>query len=709
MWAVGAALLFIVHATFYLYFFVDDEGISLVYAQNLLRGQGLTYSAFEGPVEGYSNFLHIFTMAGVLWLVEAAGLDRMWTFVAGGALALACGVGIVALVSTMARRLELPTAACVAAVMVVALSGPLAVWSNSSLETVPFAFAFAALMATTIPSITRPAWTIGAAAAVLLLRVDGALFAAVWLGAVVVAGDTRTRRLVLTRVAPALLVIAGTFVAWRVWYFGDWLTLPLQTKVAHKLTDAADIVVRRDTAGYLLPFFRHAGWPLLFGLVALAGALFWHDRRRGVIWTIAIAVVVLGTYVGAVGDWMFGFRFTVALLAPMALLCAFGVAMIEGRTPRVAAVIVSCVIVASGVAAWQFARRYEVSTGKTTFWRAPSLDPARRFGEYYELLRAVRPLADARSPIALHEAGFVPFLLRAENVDMLGLTSRFVGSLPSRDAVFTDVGRYYPLTAEPAHHAVHAYLLYREPRLVIVRHSWMRTANNGHLPPEILEGRYGLAAETASFAIYGRREPEAGAGIRADRFLENLAHPAYARRVSVDGRVVLPERVFEEVPSLWQGRGQHVDVDPRWTLHVDPESEAPVHEMYIAGSAPSGDLHLDVVLTGVDAADSRRLSAVVRAGTPLRFTQAVETSGRIASMDIRLTSATGQPVRVRLDAVRLMGQTPSLRDHLIESGVAAADASMRGGEVPAGSQTSMPMARMRAMALLVSTTPGFNR
>ena len=57
--AAAAMSVFAVHALNYLYFFVDDEAIPYVYAQNVLHGKGLVYNAIEGRVEGYSDFLHI--------------------------------------------------------------------------------------------------------------------------------------------------------------------------------------------------------------------------------------------------------------------------------------------------------------------------------------------------------------------------------------------------------------------------------------------------------------------------------------------------------------------------------------------------------------------------------------------------------------------------------------------------------------------------
>jgi len=669
VWVSLATLVFLLHAASYLYFFVDDEGITLVYAKSLLDGRGLTYAATEGPTEGYSNFLHVFTMAGLLALVEAFGLDRMWTFVAGGFVALACGTALLVLLWRTCRRLGLSTPACAASAMLVALSGPLAVWSNSSLETVPFALSFFVLIAVTLLSPARP-WPIAlAAAATMLLRVDGVLFVGVWLVCRALFAESAARRVLLTRVVPALLVIGTAYLAWRVWYFGNWLTLPLQTKVAHKLLDASATVVRTDPAGYLLPFLRHAGWPLLVGLPAIVAAGFWHDDRRAVVWTVGSATLVLLGYVGAVGDWMFGFRFAVALIAPLALLAAVTVDAI-GRISARGSVVAAMVIVAASVpVAVHFERRYEALQQKPSFWSARAIDPRLRFGEYYELLGAVEPLIVPGRPIALHEAGFVPFMLQVENIDMLGLTSRFVGALPSRDAIFTDVGRYYPLTHEPAHQAVHAYLIHRAPELLIVRQSWMRQASRGRLLPSVLDGRYTLAAETATFAVYRReaaRDPDAGP---APAFLENLVHPAYAARMAINGEVVDPELAIDRVAALWQSLGDDVSLTSQWTLHVDPEHDVPVRRIYIAGAAPDEPVRIDVVLTAAGSAPAQRFSAVFEPGAPILFERDAEADRPIESIDITMSSISGEPTRVWVDAIRILGQTSALREHLRAHGV----------------------------------------
>lgn len=667
--ALLAACLFLLHAAGYLYFFVDDEGITLVYARNLLDGHGLTYARSEGPVEGYSNFLHVFLMAGVLAVVRQAGLDPAWTFVIGGLWALACGVAIVLLTWDTAARLQIPPRSRALACVLLALAGPLAAWSNSSLETVPFALALLALIATTVPTVRRPWAVVVCAVVVCLLRIDGALFAAAWLLPRALVAGPADRRALIGRVAPAVIAAAGAYLAWRMWYFGGSVPLPLQTKVAHKLQPAASYVVWKHDAGYLVPFARQAGLPLLLGLATAGLALTWRNGRRQASWALSFALATLLAYVGLVGDWMFGFRFMVALLAPLALLVGFAVGEVERRRPAVAPWLAAGLVVWAAAGAWRFQAHYRADQGRPLFWAAPSLDPARRFGEYWEIYEALKPRVAPGTVIAYHEAGFVPFMLGVENVDMLGLTTRFVGRLPTRDAIFTDVGRYYPLTDEPPHRAVHAYLVHRRPALVVARKSWMRTANRGRVPGEILGGHYRLAEETRTFTIYERAERPAGdRSDRADRWLENLAHPANLRRVVVNGDDVPVRGAAARLGALWQGPGHEVVADPVWELHLDPGPTAPLHRVYVAGDAPSGDLRIEVTSRAAGRT-VRRFDGLARAGQAFRFSWVLDAPLDTDVVDLRFSSTTGEAVRVHLSAVRLLGRTPELVAHLVREGI----------------------------------------
>jgi len=383
-----------------------------------------------------------------------------------------------------------------------------------------------------------------------------------------------------------------------------------------------------------------------------------------------MTVVPLLLYVGTVGEWMFGFRFVVPLLAPMALLCGFGLTWMAALRPRLSHPVALLAVGLSIVSAARFITAYEKDQRKPAFWRTPSIDPARRFGEYYEALQALRPLVTPGMRIAYHEAGFVPFVLGVENIDMLGLTSPFIAGAPTLDAIFTDVGRYYPLTAEPAHHAVHAYLIYRSPALIVVRTSWMRTANGGRLPAALLNGYYQLEEETWRFAIYRRSSrPADPARVRAGGFLENLAHPAYAERIALNGVRMTPAAALDELPPLRQGGGRDIVADPSWSLHIDPRDGSRVHELYVTGAAPPQDVRVEIRLVSASDTASPRFEHIARAGEPLLFRYRLESGHLTDTIDIRFTSISGPPVPLHLGAVRVMGQTPALRDHLARFGI----------------------------------------
>jgi hypothetical protein len=182
---VTAAALFLIYAINFLCFFVDDEAITFVYAQHLLRGHGLVYSAVEGPTEGYSDFLHVGVAAGLLAFVSAVGLPKIAVFGLGKALSLASGVTVPAVVASGLKRFVPETAVHPGALVLLALSGPVALWSCSSLETIPFVLLFTAFVVSLLIASAGGATAAGVFGAMtMLMRVDGFVYVGVaWLAA----------------------------------------------------------------------------------------------------------------------------------------------------------------------------------------------------------------------------------------------------------------------------------------------------------------------------------------------------------------------------------------------------------------------------------------------------------------------------------------------------------------------------------------------
>jgi hypothetical protein len=315
---IAALAVFLLHAATYLYFFVDDEGIPYRYAQNLLAGNGLTYDPAEGRVEGYSDFLHVILGAGILGITRVLHLPPISVFFIGKIISLTAGVAIVWLAGLTLARLRQDDARSLAATLVmVALAGPLAVWSCSSLEAVPFALGVLLLAYALCGEVPLKRLALLAAIFLAFDRTDGWVWAGGLGAGYLLFGSREQRRVAFWSVlVPAGMVTVGMEV-FRLAYFGIWAPMPVFAKVLFKLQNAHQIVVKSPAQGYAASFASLYGTlPLIAaGVVALAGAI----RQRELRGLLA-GVAMLAAYVSVVGDWMFGFRFFVPLVAPAAIV-----------------------------------------------------------------------------------------------------------------------------------------------------------------------------------------------------------------------------------------------------------------------------------------------------------------------------------------------------------------------------------------------------
>ena len=377
-------LLFFVYAINFLYFFVDDEAITMVYAQNLLRGRGLTYSDVEGTTEGYSNFLHVWIGALLIWVTDLADLPKAAVFAFGRAFSLFCGAAIVAIVARLLQRLVSDDAwAQAAALSFLALAGPLAVWSCSALETVPSAAAFTGFAAILLVGELRRIWPAAALGiAVLLFRLDGFLGVGLALAAAFVAAPGRRQELL--KIGTILAAVFVVYNAWRWWYFGSLLSLPLQTKVLFKLLPAEGVVTRLPQAGYLERFLEaYHVVPLL--LVSLGWLPFWRPGDDRSPFAFLLIVVGWSAYAAVIGDWMFGFRFFVIIFPALAILAGFSLGRVRRHAPRLAIPAAIVLIAWSAWSSERFIVAFEQSDRLARWqrwWRDPSFEPKRYFEPY---------------------------------------------------------------------------------------------------------------------------------------------------------------------------------------------------------------------------------------------------------------------------------------------------------------------------------------
>lgn len=264
----------------------DDALISMDYARSLAEGHGLVWTTYGPAVEGYTNPLWTFLMAG-LHLLPVPDAARPFLLVGLGAVTLG-GATVLAAFAGHRVAPRVRSAPLLAATLV-ALCYPIVFWSLRGMEVGLFTLLMLAAAVLVLderpPSIRRDALLAAVVVVGLCTRMDflvpvGAMV--LW-GMVVRRGRARTRLVAVLVGAAALTLAAQTVV--RVVGYGEILPntytlkmtgVPLLTRLGRGMLSAASFVVTR----LLLPI----------GVVVFA----WRAdgvRRR--------AVALLGVVVGA--------------------------------------------------------------------------------------------------------------------------------------------------------------------------------------------------------------------------------------------------------------------------------------------------------------------------------------------------------------------------------------------------------------------------
>jgi hypothetical protein len=327
--------LFVVHASLFRWWLIDDAGISIAYARNLAHGHGLVAQPGVAPVEGFSNPLWTLLIAP---LVASPAVDPTLPLKLAS---LALVLGTFVLVALVARRLFGSSwrsgAVTLASLAFVSLDTGFVVWTTSGLENPLYAFLCALVCLLGVGSAAEsgrrgPGREIGAglvAAALALTRPDGIVFLVAFplVLAVGVARAPSTWRTGLLRLAVhlgAVLTPIAVYLGFRLVYFGDLLPNTYRAKGA-ELLSAGTSRFLEDCAGRGLDVVRgvFAGWTVPV-LLLLAGGLLHLVVRR---WRTSAVVLLLPALLcaGAIycllpDDWMAEYRFATPLLLLLPLV-----------------------------------------------------------------------------------------------------------------------------------------------------------------------------------------------------------------------------------------------------------------------------------------------------------------------------------------------------------------------------------------------------
>ena len=311
----GAGLVFWMHSLRYMRYTSDDSYISYRYARNFADGIGLVWNRGES-VEGYTNFLWVVMLAAT----HKLGADLVFT---GRWLGFALGLAAIAATYVLARTLaggEAGRIAGFAAVFLLAVSGPFAVWASAGLETSLFALLLLAAVLAHIreqdgdaPPLSAPLW------ALLIMThpagaVPFAVSAAFKLGEAAsrIRGES-DRRAALRRHGVPVVIWLGAFAAvylpyfaWRYATYGWLFPNTYYAKVGSGLHQYI------TGLRYLNVFSQeYAIWILLVVPLAISlGAI----RRPPGLYVCALIAAMFAYVVYVGGDGLLRYRFFAPML-----------------------------------------------------------------------------------------------------------------------------------------------------------------------------------------------------------------------------------------------------------------------------------------------------------------------------------------------------------------------------------------------------------
>jgi hypothetical protein len=423
--ALLGGVAFALHAAALGDWLIDDAGISFAYARNLATGHGLVAQPGAPPVEGFSNPLWTLLLAAAYALGAEAPLLV--------ARALAAGLVTSAFACLVAAAREDGDRGWGAAVppLLAACSTPFVAWAASGLEN-PLLAALAALaflLAVRAVRGTGRAERLDLASGVVasllaLTRPDGIVYAAAYPFALFAAPrHTAAVRALAPRLLRYALGFAPPLASWlafRLWWFGDWAPNTYYAKGGPELAGLFDVAKLRA----LLEGAAGPAAVLLAALTVAVSGLLGARRRlgRGVPVAGVYLAVSVAVYLLLPEDWMREFRFATPVMPFLAWL-TWALARrsvrwlpIPGRGAALAGLAVG--LVAAGVVG---------HLARTAAFAADPTIPIARVGAFAEGYQRLAGHVDAREASLLTaDVGGMLLRGRLRIHDLAGLCDRTI-------------------------------------------------------------------------------------------------------------------------------------------------------------------------------------------------------------------------------------------------------------------------------------------
>ncbi len=435
----------------------DDAFITYAYARNLAEGKGLVFNVGE-RVEGFSSPLHVLVLAAAM----RAGLPVVPTAKVIGLLALiAAAMGALWTVWMASRSFGLGLWAAAA----IATQATLVLYAVQGLEDALYVAllvwglgALAISAHRSVPTSAGPL-LLGLAA---IARPEGLM----WWAVLAVFVAVNWRRQLSGAAGAASLLGLGLLVAWKAFtlhYYGALLPNTFRAKpgvgaglAVFGLGAANPHAV---AARYLLRLWRDVMPAMWLGLVA---GLPLAPLARQARWLVAAAcLLAVGFGVYAPHGWWFLQRYWQAAIALGYLTAALGLWGLwsaaggrSGRRLAWAAAIALALGPLHNVTIWHQARKA---------WDAGQANPAAKSEAHIRLGKWLGEHAARTDWVVAPEIGAIKFYSRANVLDALGLTDRFIASL-----VWTKGGPGGVHRDPDAHRRWVEYVLRHRPAFVVV-------------------------------------------------------------------------------------------------------------------------------------------------------------------------------------------------------------------------------------------------
>jgi len=433
-------LLFGWHTWFQRAYLIDDTFISLVYAKNLIQGNGITFNGEH--VAGYSNFLWVILIA----LLGFCGIDLL---IAAKVLGVICAFSIMIVLIFTSRHFfadKLRLTGLLASLLLSA-SSPYIAWAVAGLETLGFTF----LVLSSIFLIVweeqqkKLSWSGLALFGLTLMRPEGIGLVVALTGMRFVARLFLNRETICSRnfilgiSTPFLGYLA--FISWHWHYYGYFLPTTVYAKTG-------DLATQVQFGLFYLSNFSNESSNFHLFLVLGLPLLFLIKQRRllnslalGTILAYSLFIILAG------GDWMPAYRFIVPLLPLIYLLAAQEIMLLSLFCLRLSRFLGSLVFF------------FLTSLALFNVWQASSS----HFAEIHKVAQDTQGtiqigqfmarLAQPGESIALVDAGAIPYFTGARIIDMIGLNDNHIAHLPGKFMAKYD--NAYVLAQRPTYVQMH--------------------------------------------------------------------------------------------------------------------------------------------------------------------------------------------------------------------------------------------------------------